>query len=46
MPYTKSIFESIDWSVYNDTNTGSMWINKESIVREYTNALTKSQIAV
>jgi DNA polymerase III subunit gamma/tau len=31
----RQIFEKIDWSKYASANTGTMWINRETIVKEY-----------
>lgn len=37
-PYVREIFESIHWDKFGEQSTGTMWINKEMIVREYVNA--------
>ena len=35
-PEVREVFESIDWSKYlTKNNSGTMWINRETIVREY-----------
>ena len=34
-PEVRSIFESINWDRYGEQSTGTMWINREMIVREY-----------
>ena len=31
----REFFESTDWSKYYKGNTGTMWINRESIIKEY-----------
>lgn len=38
-PGVREVFESINWDKYGEQSTGTMWINKEMIVREYTNTL-------
>lgn len=35
VPGVRERFAQIDWHKYANTNTGSMWINRESIVNEY-----------
>jgi hypothetical protein len=37
----REVFESINWDKYGEQSTGTMWINKEMIVKEYTNAINK-----
>lgn len=34
-PFVKTIFENIDWSAHTNSNVGTMWINRETIVKEY-----------
>jgi len=35
-PEVRKIFEKIDWDKFGEQSTGTMWINKEMIVKEYT----------
>jgi len=40
-PGVREVFESIDWDKYGEQSTGTMWINKEMIVKEYTKAINR-----
>lgn len=31
----REVFEKVDWSKYAHGNTGTMWINRETVVKEY-----------